>query len=293
MNVVIINESHILFTKEIGEGSFGQVIKAIWCEGGRNKVAVKIIANEKRPGNNVYREANLMVRLAHYRVVHCHGVAERERYCMIVMQFAELGKSIRIDALLNSTETLCNLFLGSLQSYLVKNKDGLSRDHGNLDDICLHVAEGMSWLELNGCVHNDLAARNVLLRRNRRNQIVAMLGDFGLAKDTRAGILSHNVIPYLHTAPELITHRLYSTASDVWSYGVVMWEIYSYGGTPYSGCSPDEITALIDRGGRLSRPRGGSVTVYHIMLNCWKSERKDRPSFSKIVKTLNACRRPF
>ncbi|NXU84264.1 VGFR1 factor, partial [Xiphorhynchus elegans] len=157
----------------------------------------------------------------------------------------------------------------------------------DLISYSFQVARGMEFLSSRKCIHRDLAARNILLSENN----VVKICDFGLARDiyknpdyVRKGDAR---LPLKWMAPESIFDKIYNTKSDVWSYGVLLWEIFSLGASPYPGVQIDEdFCSRLKEGTRMRAPEQATEEIYQIMLDCWQSNPNDRPRFSELVKKL-------
>ncbi|KAI2651924.1 Platelet-derived growth factor receptor alpha [Labeo rohita] len=189
----------------------------------------------------------------------------------------------------------------SSRSYVILSFEGKESEVENLlsDDtneglttvdllsFTYQVARGMEFLASKNCVHRDLAARNVLLSQGK----IVKICDFGLARD----IMHDNnyvskgstFLPVKWMAPESIFDNLYTTLSDVWSYGILLWEIFSLGGTPYPGMVVDSsFYNKIKSGYRMAKPEHASSDVYELMMKCWNSEPEKRPSFHNLSDTV-------
>ncbi|NXU56292.1 EPHA8 protein, partial [Turnix velox] len=150
------------------------------------------------------------------------------------------------------------------------------------------IGAGMRYLSDLGYVHRDLAARNILVNSN----LVCKVSDFGLSRileddPDAAYTTTGGKIPIRWTAPEAIAFRKFSSASDVWSYGIVMWEVLAYGERPYWNMTNRDVIKSVEEGYRLPAPMGCPTALHQLMLDCWQKDRGERPRFSQIVGILD------
>ncbi|NXI24878.1 KSYK kinase, partial [Sterrhoptilus dennistouni] len=265
-NVTLDRKLLTLEEGELGSGNFGTVKKGFYkMKKGAKPVAVKILKNESNDPaikDELLREANVMQQLDNPYIVRMIGICEAEAW-MLVMEMAELGP---------------------LNKFLQKNRHVTEK---NITELVHQVSMGMKYLEENNFVHRDLAARNVLLV----TQHYAKISDFGLSKALSADenyykAQSHGKWPVKWYAPECMNFYKFSSKSDVWSFGVLMWEAFSYGQKPYKGMKGGEVAQMIERGERMERPEVCPTEVYSLMKLCWTYNVEDRPGFVAVEMRL-------
>ncbi|XP_051764697.1 tyrosine-protein kinase SYK isoform X5 [Ctenopharyngodon idella] len=251
---------------ELGSGNFGTVLRGVYQMKKTQKVvAVKILKNDDDNAavkEEMLREANVMQQLDNPYIVRMIGICEAENL-MLVMELAELGP---------------------LHKFLQKNKHISMK---NITELVHQVSMGMKYLEEHNFVHRDLAARNVLLV----TQHYAKISDFGLSKaltedENYYKAKGHGKWPVKWYAPECMNYFKFSSKSDVWSFGVLMWEAYSYGQKPYKGMKGNEVIQMIESGQRMQSPLDCPTEMYNLMLKCWTYKPDERPGFSVVEPRL-------
>ncbi|XP_078088674.1 ephrin type-A receptor 6 isoform X1 [Mustelus asterias] len=264
-----IDPSRIRIERVIGAGEFGEVCSGRLKTPGKREIPVAIKTLKggymDRQRRDFLREASIMGQFDHPNIVRLEGVVTKSRPVMIVVEYMENG---------------------SLDSFLRKHDGHFTVIQ--LVGMLRGIASGMKYLSDMGYVHRDLAARNILVNSN----LVCKVSDFGLSRvledDPEAAYTTTGgKIPIRWTAPEAITYRKFSSASDVWSYGIVMWEVMSYGERPYWEMSNQDVILSIEEGYRLPSPMGCPGTLHQLMLHCWQKERNHRPKFTEIVSFLD------
>ncbi|XP_072901688.1 ephrin type-A receptor 6 isoform X5 [Hemitrygon akajei] len=264
-----IDPSRIRIERVIGAGEFGEVCSGRLKTPGKREIPVAIKTLKggymDRQRKDFLREASIMGQFDHPNIIRLEGVVTKSRPVMIVVEYMENG---------------------SLDSFLRKHDGHFTVIQ--LVGMLRGIASGMKYLSDMGYVHRDLAARNILVNGN----LVCKVSDFGLSRvledDPEAAYTTTGgKIPIRWTAPEAIAYRKFSSASDVWSYGIVMWEVMSYGERPYWEMSNQDVILSIEEGYRLPSPMGCPVTLHQLMLHCWQKERNHRPKFTEIVSFLD------
>ncbi|XP_064196035.1 ephrin type-A receptor 7 isoform X3 [Anguilla rostrata] len=264
-----LDASCIKIERVIGAGEFGEVCSGrLKLPGKRDmSVAIKTLKNgyTEKQRRDFLCEASIMGQFDHPNVVHLEGVVTRGKPVMIVIEYMENGS---LDAFLRKHDG----------QFTVIQLVGMLRG----------IAAGMRYLSDMGYVHRDLAARNILVNSN----LVCKVSDFGLSRvmedDPEAVYTTTGgKIPVRWTATEAIQYRKFTSSSDVWSYGIVMWEVMSYGERPYWDMSNQDVIKAIEEGYRLPAPMDCPPGLHQLMLDCWQKERADRPKFDQIVGILD------
>ncbi|XP_051501062.1 vascular endothelial growth factor receptor 2-like isoform X1 [Myxocyprinus asiaticus] len=200
-----------------------------------------------------------------------------------------LGASTRLD-ICTGTAVCTRLGEQTTTTHVQDEQESSDWDQLTMEDLISYsfqVAKGMEFLASRKCIHRDLAARNILLSENN----VVKICDFGLARDVykdpdyvRKGDAR---LPLKWMAPETIFDRVYTTQSDVWSFGVLLWEIFSLGASPYPGvCIDESFCRRLKEGTRMRAPDYATPEIYQTMLDCWLDRPKDRPTFTQLVEHL-------
>uniref|UniRef100_A0A1A8FRT3 receptor protein-tyrosine kinase n=1 Tax=Nothobranchius korthausae TaxID=1143690 RepID=A0A1A8FRT3_9TELE len=262
----ILKETELKRVKILGSGAFGTVYKGIWVPEGETvkiPVAIKILNETTGPKANVefMDEALIMASMEHPHLVRLLGVC--------------LSPTIQL-----VTQLMPH---GCLLDYVHEHKDNIGSQL--LLNWCVQIAKGMMYLEDRRLVHRDLAARNVLVKSPNHIKIA----DFGLARllDTHEKEYSADGgkvgMPVKWMALECIHYRKFTHQSDVWSYGVTIWELMTFGGKPYDGIPTREIPDILEKGERLPQPPICTIDVYMVMVKCWMIDADSRPKFKELA----------
>ncbi|OCT60305.1 tyrosine-protein kinase Srms [Xenopus laevis] len=249
--------------KKLGAGNFGEVWEGLWNN--KDKVAIKTFKQDHINESDFKKEVDALKSLCHKNLIQLYAV------CTV-------GEPVYI-----VTELMSK---GSLQQFL-RGNEGHHLTAANFMHIISQVGDGMVYLESKHVVHRDLAARNVLVGE----KLVCKIADFGLArllKDDLYSLQCNMKIPIKWTAPEVLTYGKYSTKSDIWSYGIMIYEVFMLGQPPYQGMNNQEVMAKLTLGYRLPKPDQCSPDVYKLMLECWQEKPSQRPSFYEFVLKLTA-----
>ncbi|GAA6107899.1 ephrin type-B receptor 2b isoform X1 [Tachysurus ichikawai] len=266
-----IDISCVKIEQVIGAGEFGEVCSGNLKLPGKREmfVAIKTLKSgyTEKQRRDFLSEASIMGQFDHPNVIHLEGVVTKSSPVMIITEFMENG---------------------SLDSFLRQNDGQFTVIQ--LVGMLRGIASGMKYLADMNYVHRDLAARNILVNSN----LVCKVSDFGLSRfledDTSDPTYTSALggkIPIRWTAPEAIQYRKFTSASDVWSYGIVMWEVMSYGERPYWDMTNQDVINAIEQDYRLPPPMDCPSALHQLMLDCWQKDRNNRPKFSQIVNNLD------
>ncbi|KAK1157237.1 ephrin type-A receptor 2-like [Acipenser oxyrinchus oxyrinchus] len=264
-----IQPEHVTKQKVIGAGEFGEVFRGILKVPGKKEIPVAIkhlksVYTEKQR-RDFLSEASIMGQFSHQNIIRLEGVVTKYKHVMIITEYMENG---------------------ALDKYL-RDRDGDISAY-QLVGMLRGIAAGMKYLSDMNYVHRDLAARNILVN----SQLECKVSDFGLSRvleDEPEGTYttSGGKIPIRWTAPEAIAYRKFTSASDVWSFGIVMWEVMAFGERPYWDMSNHEVMKSINEAFRLPAPMDCPSAVYQLMIQCWLQDRSKRPRFPDIVSILD------
>jgi c-src tyrosine kinase len=253
-----IPRAQLIKKNSIGKGEYGEV----WLgEYKGNKVAIKMLKDIKdaKATKQFLAEASVMTTLRHENLVSLIGVSLDDHPVYLVTEF---------------------MAKGSLVDYLRSRGRAVISKQNKLD-FAKNVCNGMVYLESQNFIHRDLAARNVLISDDN----VAKVSDFGLTRDVLQKSEGMK-LPVKWTSPEALRENKFSNKSDVWSFGILLWEIYSYGRVPYPRVPVEEVASHVERGYRMDSPDGCPEHIYAIMVECWHKDPSQRPNFARITKLL-------
>ncbi|XP_056241987.1 receptor tyrosine-protein kinase erbB-3b isoform X1 [Seriola aureovittata] len=276
----ILRPSELKKIKALGSGVFGTVhklhisfvFKGFWTpEGETVKIPVAIKTIQDSSGRQTFTEITdhmlSMGSLDHPYIVRLLGICP--------------GASLQLVTQLSSQ--------GSLLEHIRQHKNSL--DPQRLLNWCVQIAKGMYYLEEHCMVHRNLAARNILLKNDYQVQI----SDYGVADllypDDKKYVYTDTKTPIKWMALESILFRRYTHQSDVWSYGVTVWEMMSFGAEPYASVQPQEVPSLLEKGERLSQPHICTIDVYMVMVKCWMIDENIRPTFKELASDFTRMAR--
>lgn len=252
-----ISRDTLRLTTRLGSGNFGEVWQGLWND--TTPVAIKTLKPGTMNPKAFLEEAELMKRLIHDKLVQLYAVCSKEEPIYIVTELMPKG---------------------SLLDYL-RSEEGRKKKMEELIDMASQIAAGMAYLEKHNYVHRDLAARNILVGNNNTVKVA----DFGLSRAIDEDIYEAHEgakFPIKWTAPEACLKNQFSIKSDVWSFGILLTELVTYGRVPYAGMNNRQVVEEVDRGYRMPKPNLCPDKLYDIMMACWRKESVERPTFETL-----------
>lgn len=249
--------------EELGSGFFADVYRGCWKN--HINVAIKIIKSDSELDHQEFvREVEILKRLRHRHLISLFAVCTESPPYYIVTELMEKGSLL----------------------HFLRGPEGQHQDMVSLVDMGSQVADGMSYLEENKCIHRDLAARNVLVGEG----YICKVADFGLGRVIKEPfyLSEDKKIPYKWSAPEAISHGKFSSKSDIWSFGVLLYEIITFGGIPYPAFNNKEVFEQVTRGYRMPCPPKCPEFLHNIMMECWSEEPENRPTFKSVKQRLDS-----
>ncbi|XP_063193857.1 fibroblast growth factor receptor 2 isoform X7 [Chroicocephalus ridibundus] len=274
--------------KPLGEGCFGQVVmaEALGIDKDRPKeavtVAVKMLKDDatEKDLSDLVSEMEMMKMIGkHKNIINLLGACTQDGPLYVIVEYASKG---------NLREYLrARRPPGMEYSFDINRVPEEQMTFKDLVSCTYQLARGMEYLASQKCIHRDLAARNVLVTENN----VMKIADFGLARDINNidyyKKTTNGRLPVKWMAPEALFDRVYTHQSDVWSFGVLMWEIFTLGGSPYPGIPVEELFKLLKEGHRMDKPANCTNELYMMMRDCWHAVPSQRPTFKQLVEDLD------
>ncbi|XP_076803502.1 tyrosine-protein kinase SYK-like [Clavelina lepadiformis] len=268
-----ISEKKLQIKEVIGKGNFGNVNLGE-CDilGQTHPCAVKILSGSDIESNKeeLLKEAQIMQRLDHPHIVRLLAVCIPKHNDKNLMMILELAPG------------------GSFREFLMKQNQ-TSFPEASILLLMKQVADGMAYLAHQNVVHRDLASRNILLV----TEMYIKISDFGMSRILQDSENYYTASkpgswPLRWYAPEALEYYKFTSKTDVWSFGITLWEAMSYGGRPYRGMKGVDLLEMLRMGHRLERPRSCSSAIYSLMLHCWEYVADRRPSFNELLQQLDS-----
>ncbi|PNI94444.1 LTK isoform 1 [Pan troglodytes] len=279
--VTEVSPANVTLLRALGHGAFGEVYEGLVIglpgDSSPLQVAIKTLPELCSPQDELdfLMEALIISKFSHQNIVRCVGLSLRATPRLILLELMSGGDM--------------KSFLRHSRPHLGQPSPLVMRD---LLQLAQDIAQGCHYLEENHFIHRDIAARNCLLSCTGPSR-VAKIGDFGMARDIyRASYYRRGdraLLPVKWMPPEAFLEGIFTSKTDSWSFGVLLWEIFSLGYMPYPGRTNQEVLDFVVGGGRMDPPRGCPGPVYRIMTQCWQHEPELRPSFASILERLQYC----
>ncbi|XP_075714236.1 tyrosine-protein kinase Fes/Fps [Rhinoderma darwinii] len=265
----VLEHEEVILGERIGRGNFGEVFSGR-LQADNTPIAVKTCRETLPPDlkDRFLSEARILKQYNHPNIVKLIGVCTQKHPIYIVMELVQGGDFLT--------------FLRN-DSHRLKTKEMIRMSE--------NAAAGMEYLESKRCIHRDLAARNCLVTEKN----VLKISDFGMSREEADGVYSSTggmkQIPVKWTAPEALNYGRYSSESDIWSFGILLWEAFSLGAVPYTTMTNQQTREAIDKGIRLPAPEMCPDDIYKLMLRCWENDPNKRPSFATVHQELISIRK--
>ncbi|XP_036874708.2 leukocyte tyrosine kinase receptor isoform X5 [Manis javanica] len=276
-----VSPANVTLLRALGHGAFGEVYEGlvIGLPGDPSplQVAIKTLPGlcSRHDELDFLMEALIISKFSHQNIVRCVGLSLQAAPRLILLELMSGGDM--------------KSFLRHSRLHLAQPSPLVMQD---LLQLAKDIAQGCHYLEENHFIHRDIAARNCLLSCTGPNR-VAKIGDFGMARDIyRASYYckgGQSLLPVKWMPPEAFLEGIFTSKTDSWSFGVLLWEIFSLGYMPYPGRTNQEVLNFVVGGGRMDSPRGCPGPVYHIMTRCWQHQPELRPGFDSILEHLQYC----
>ena len=251
-----IDRRNVTMIRRLGAGQFGEVWEGLW--NGTTSVAVKTLKPGTMSAIEFLQEAALMKKLRHPKLIQLYAVCTEEEPIYIITELMKYG---------------------ALLDYL--RQDGRGLQQTALINMTSEVAAGMAYLESQNYIHRDLAARNILVGEH----LICKVADFGLARVIDEDIYEAHTgakFPIKWTAPEAALYNRFTIKADVWSFGIVLYEVITYGRFPYPGMTNAEVLEKLPQGYRMGCPPNCPKDLHDIMLECWREDPVSRPTFESL-----------
>ncbi|XP_055031815.2 insulin-like growth factor 1b receptor isoform X1 [Misgurnus anguillicaudatus] len=273
-----VEREKITLCRELGQGSFGMVYegiaKGVVKDEPETKVAIKTVNESASMHERIefLNEASVMKEFNCHHVVRLLGVVSQGQPTLVIMELMTRGDLKSHLRSLRSKESPSSLPLPPLKKMI---------------QMAGEIADGMAYLNSNKFIHRDLAARNCMVAED----FTVKIGDFGMTRDIyetdyyRKG--GKGLLPVRWMSPESLKDGVFTTMSDVWSFGVVLWEIATLAEQPYQGMSNEQVLRFVMDGGLLDKPDNCPDMLFELMRMCWQYNPKMRPSFLEIISSIN------
>jgi len=267
MNTTTLFLKSVVVEQKLGSGKYGEVYKGSWH--GTTAVALKKL-KDTSPDSAVSKEfeneMTILIKLNHPNIVRFLGLFHTDSDLYMVMEYLSKGSLLDF------------LSIDETKRILVLN---------DLLHMTTDIAAGMGYLASQNIVHRDLAARNLLVTQSD-GRFTVKIADLGLSRQVENDVYhaSDKSFPVKWSPPEVIEHRQFTTKSDVWSFGVAMWEIFEFGKIPYPALSNTDTVDYVLSGKRLPQPKNCPDEIFQIMQQCWLSSPQERPTFKILFEDL-------